>query len=110
MRQLKITKTLTPAQQAEASQALQLLHNLPVPTGWLPHLYAEYLVPNFRFILSLASQYQDRGLSLTELVTAGHAAAVACIIRHGEHTEPDGSWWVVRQGILGALYAKRKAG
>ena len=105
MRQLKTAKIPTPAQQAEASAALRWLEQQPVPEGLSALLYGEYLVPNFRYILSLARQYQNRGLSLVEIVTAGHAAAVTCIVQRGER--PDklaDSWaWWVRQGMLEAL-------
>ncbi len=109
MRQLKLTKTPTPVQQAEATEALRWLESLPVPAECPAELYAEYLVPNFRFILSLAAQYQNQGLSLMELVAASHAAAVARIIRHGERPEElADSWaWWVRQGMLGAVVVRR---
>ncbi|WP_210516113.1 sigma factor [Hymenobacter terricola] len=108
MRQLNITKTPTPAQQAEAAEALRWLEQQPLPVGCPTELYTEYLAPNFRFIISLASQYQNQGLSLAELVTAGHAAAIACIVRHGERTEKLTDWlaWWVRQGMLEAVQKK----
>jgi DNA-directed RNA polymerase sigma subunit (sigma70/sigma32) len=110
MRQLKITKTPTPTQQAEAALALQWLENQAVPKGFPVGLYAAEVVPSFRFILSLAMQYQNQGLNLAELVTAGHAAAVACIMRHGKRREDVAdSWaWWVREEMLVTMGNKQR--
>ena len=109
MRPLTFAQSRTPAQQAEADEALRWLEQQPVPAGCPTEVYAKTLAPNFRFILSLAAQYQNRGLSLAELVAAGHSAAVTSIIRHDERPEELARWWAwwVRHGVLAAVEKQR---
>lgn len=105
MRPLKFARPRTLSEEAEAAAALRWLEQQPVPAGSNAEFYMENVVPNFRSIISLASQYQNRGLSLMKLVVAGYAVSVACIGRYGEQPEKlADSWaWWVRQGMLGAM-------
>ena len=103
MRQLRLTRRPTPAAEAAAAHAWQVLQALPVPVDlpdFAAHAFSER---GLRYILSIARQYAGSSdFSCAELATAGHAAAVAAAMRY--RTEPGlyeqfAAWWI-RQGIL----------
>ena len=102
MRQLRPT----PAAEAAAAQAWQLLQTLPVPVGLPDFATPAFSERGLRFILSIARQYAEGcDFSCAELAAAGHRAAVAAAMRY--RTEPGlyeqfGAWWV-RQGVLGMV-------
>ena len=99
MRPLTFAQPLTPAQQAEAAEALRWLEKRPVPAGCPAEVYATEVAPNLRCIVAIAKQYKNQGVSLIELVKAGYEAGVGGLF--GEIGE---RWrWRVREGMVVAL-------
>ena len=89
MRQLKIAKTPTPAQEAEAAAALRWLEQQPVTEG----IPSAEVAARLCYIMAVARQYQGLGLGLLELVMVGWQAGLVA----------QDSWdWRVRQGMVGA--------
>ena len=67
------------------------------------------ILPNMRFVASVAAQYQDKGLSLEELIEAGKQGLKKAVMKY--KTEYDfkfisyAVWWI-RQAIIQALNEK----
>ena len=86
----------------EFLETLIYLENLPVPadlTGWLRRKLTQELPT----IVAIATTYQNRGTTLVALATTGHAAAIKCLLRHGNRVMFEGSWLEVTQGILATV-------
>lgn len=111
MRQLKLTRQRSPAQQAayeaDRAQALPLLRQLAEASP-LPCSEKEAEQAHFPHIVSIAMQYRDRGASWAELLTAGYTALAKHLTHYAERPEKAGRFlaWEVRQGILRALPEK----
>ena len=105
MRQLKIAQEPDAVTAEKRTQTLQMLRDLPVPLPLHQGLKDIYSPRCFQYIVSVASQYVNQGLSLAELAQAGHSAALAYALRCIEFPtlqQDNGAWWV-RQGILAAF-------
>ena len=65
--------------------------------------------PNRRFVVSVAAQYQNKGLSLEELIEVGteglRKAAMKYELKHDYKFMPYAVWWI-RQAMLQALNEK----
>ena len=65
--------------------------------------------PNMRFVVSVASQYQDKGLSLEKLIEAGEDGLRKAVLKY--KTDYDfkfiayAVWWI-RQAIIQAISEK----
>ena len=111
MRQLRLTPQTFATPEAQAQHeaawaaAAQALAALPVPPDVPPALQDAFGPDGQRFILSLARQHQNRGLSPVELVQAGHQALVAFAGRWAGLPAKwqDGWGWWARQGIMRAV-------
>lgn len=118
MRQLKITKSITNRQTASLDKYLQDIGReglitaeeevelaRKIKTG--DHIALEKLTKaNLRFVVSVAKQYQNQGLSLPDLINEGNLGLIKAA---GRFDETRGFkfisyavWWI-RQSILQAL-------
>ena len=65
--------------------------------------------PNMRFVVSLAAQYQNQGLSLEELIEAGKHGLEKAAMKYNLETDfkfmAYAVWWV-RQAIIQAINEK----
>lgn len=118
MRQLKITKQITNRDNQSLDKYLQEIGKLPLIT---PEMEAELAVrirqgdaialekltnANLRFVVSVAKQYQNKGLPLNDLINEGNLGLVKAA---GRFDETRGFkfisyavWWI-RQSIMQAL-------
>lgn len=90
MRQLKIAKMPSRAQQAEATAALQWLKQQPVSVD----ISKAEAKARWRYLVAVARQYPNCGLSMLELVGIGYRAGLVA---------PDLWTWRVRDGMAGAV-------
>lgn len=118
MRQLKITKSITNRESASLDKYLQEIAKLHLITpeeeaalvkGFRlgdEKAMSRLIVSNLRFVVSVAKQYQNQGLSLPDLINEGNLGLIKAGI-HFDETKgfkfiSYAVWWI-RQGILQAL-------
>jgi len=118
MRQLKITKFVTNRERASLDKYLQEIGREDLITVEEEVELAQAIKrgdraalekltrANFRFVVSVAKQYQNQGLSLPDLINEGILGLVKAIEKFDETREfkfiPYAIWWI-RQSILQAL-------
>ena len=118
MRQLKITKSITNRESASLDKFLQEIGREPLITVEEEvelarrihngdHAAVEKLVKaNLRFVVSVAKQYQNQGLSLPDLIDEGNLGLIKAAEKFDETRGfkfiSYAVWWI-RQSILQAL-------
>src|ERR1700704_7117355 len=118
MRQLKITKSITNRESQSLEKYLQEIGkvelispeeevNLAVRIKLKDQKSLERLVKaNLRFVVSVAKQYQNQGLSLPDLINEGNLGLIKAAKRFDETRGfkfiSYAVWWI-RQSILQAL-------
>ncbi len=118
MRQLKITKTITNRDSATVDKYLTEISRLDMATPEEEvmlakkiregdHLALERLVTaNLRFVVSVAKQYQNQGLTLSDLINEGNLGLVKAASRFDETRGfkfiSYAVWWI-RQSIVQAI-------
>jgi len=115
MRQLKITQQITKRDSLSVDKYLSEISSIPLLTSEeeveLPKLIAQgdqkaldrFVSGNLRFVISVSKQYQQRGASLSDLISAGNEG----LIKAAQRYEPSRGfkfisyavWWV-RQSIM----------
>jgi RNA polymerase primary sigma factor len=118
MRQLKITKQITNRENQSLDKYLQEISKVPLIS---PETEVELAVrikqgdsmalekltkANLRFVVSVAKQYQNKGLPLNDLINEGNVGLVKAAMRFDETRGfkfiSYAVWWI-RQAILQAL-------
>ncbi len=118
MRQLKITKQITNRASKSLDKYLQDISKLPMITAEEEVELAQRIktgdqkaldklvTANLRFVVSVAKQYQNQGLSLSDLINEGNAGLVKAAKRFDETRGfkfiSYAVWWI-RQSILQAI-------
>ncbi|EMQ96313.1 RNA polymerase sigma factor RpoD [Xanthomarina gelatinilytica] len=118
MRQLKITKQVTNRESKSLDKYLQDISKLPLITADEEVELAQRIregdqlaldkltTSNLRFVVSVAKQYQNQGLTLPDLINEGNAGLVKAAKRFDETRGfkfiSYAVWWI-RQAILQAL-------
>jgi len=118
MRQLKITKQVTNRESKSLDKYLQDISKLPLITADEEVELAQRIrkgdqvaldklaMSNLRFVVSVAKQYQNQGLTLPDLINEGNAGLVKAAKRFDETRGfkfiSYAVWWI-RQAILQAL-------
>ncbi|MGM5468828.1 sigma-70 family RNA polymerase sigma factor [Flavobacteriaceae bacterium LMO-SS05] len=118
MRQLKITKQVTNRESKSLDKYLQDISKLPLITAEEEVELAQRIregdqvaldkltTANLRFVVSVAKQYQNQGLTLPDLINEGNAGLVKAAKRFDETRGfkfiSYAVWWI-RQGILQAM-------
>ena len=117
MRQLKITKSITNRESASLDKYLQEIGREDLITveeevelaqkirkgGVEGNIALEKLVrANLRFVVSVAKQYQNQGLSLPDLINEGNLGLIKAAETRGFKFISYAVWWI-RQSILQAL-------
>ncbi len=118
MRQLKITKSITNREQASLEKYLQEIGRVELITAEEEARLAKKIKEgdqnaldkltkaNLRFVVSVAKQYQNQGISLPDLINEGNLGLIKAAKRFDETRGfkfiSYGVWWI-RQSILQAL-------
>ena len=109
MRQLKITKQVTNRETASLDKYLQEIGKVDLITAEeeVDQIALEKLTKaNLRFVVSVAKQYQNQGLSLPDLINEGNLGLIKAAQRFDETRGfkfiSYAVWWI-RQSILQAL-------
>ncbi len=118
MRQLKITKSITNRESASLDKYLQEIGREPLITADEEVVLAKKIrdgdqvalekltKANLRFVVSVAKQYQNQGLSLPDLINEGNLGLIKAAKRFDETRGfkfiSYAVWWI-RQSILQAL-------
>jgi len=118
MRQLKITKQVTNRESKSLDKYLQDIGKIPLITAEEEVELAQRIkmgdqealdkltISNLRFVVSVAKQYQNQGLTLPDLINEGNAGMVKAAKRFDETRGfkfiSYAVWWI-RQAILQAL-------
>ncbi|WP_435134892.1 sigma-70 family RNA polymerase sigma factor [Formosa sp. A9] len=118
MRQLKITKQVTNRESKSLDKYLQDISKMPLITADEEVELAQRIkagdqialdkltTANLRFVVSVAKQYQNQGLTLPDLINEGNAGLVKAAKRFDETRGfkfiSYAVWWI-RQAILQAL-------
>jgi RNA polymerase primary sigma factor len=118
MRQLKITKSITNRESASLEKYLQEIARLDMISAEEEASLAlriksgdqqaldKLVRSNLRFVVSVAKQYQNQGLSLPDLINEGNLGLIKAALRFDETRGfkfiSYAVWWI-RQSILQAL-------
>jgi len=118
MRQLKITKSITNRDAASLDKYLADISRLPLITSDEETILAQKIregdmealekltLANLRFVVSVAKQYQNQGLSLPDLINEGNVGLIKAAKRFDEKRGfkfiSYGVWWI-RQAIIQAV-------
>jgi RNA polymerase primary sigma factor len=118
MRQLKITKSITNRESASLDKYLQEIGKEDLITADMEVILAQRIKAgdqaalekltkaNLRFVVSVAKQYQNQGLSLPDLINEGNLGLIKAAQRFDETRGfkfiSYAVWWI-RQSILQAL-------
>ncbi|MCF8461020.1 MAG: RNA polymerase sigma factor RpoD/SigA [Flavobacteriales bacterium] len=118
MRQLKITKSITNRESASLDKYLQEIGKEDLITADMEVILAQKIKAgdqaalekltkaNLRFVVSVAKQYQNQGLSLPDLINEGNLGLIKAAQRFDETRGfkfiSYAVWWI-RQSILQAL-------
>ena len=118
MRQLKITKSITNRESASLDKYLQEIGREELVTAEEEVILAKKIKKgdqnalnnlvkaNLRFVVSVAKQYQNQGLTLPDLINEGNLGLIKAAQRFDETRGfkfiSYGVWWI-RQSILQAL-------
>src|SRR6187549_2608536 len=118
MRQLKITKSITNRESASLDKYLQEIGREELITAEEEVILAQKVrqgdqralekltKANLRFVVSVAKQYQNQGLTLPDLINEGNLGLIKAAQRFDETRGfkfiSYGVWWI-RQSILQAL-------
>lgn len=118
MRQLKITKSITNRDAASLDKYLADISKLPLITSDEETILAQKIragdmnalekltLANLRFVVSVAKQYQNQGLSLPDLINEGNVGLIKAAKRFDETRGfkfiSYGVWWI-RQAIIQAV-------
>ena len=105
MRQLKITKSITSRDSASLDKYLQEIGREALLPGDRRAL-DKLVRANLRFVVSVAKQYQNQGLSLPDLINEGNVGLIKAAEKFDETRGfkfiSYAVWWI-RQTILQAL-------
>lgn len=118
MRQLKISKSITNRESQSLEKYLQEIAKMPLITpeeevaltiaikqGEQPAL-DKLIKANLRFVVSVAKQYQNQGLTLPDLINEGNLGLIKAAMRYDETRGfkfiSYAVWWI-RQSILQSL-------
>ena len=106
MRQLKITKQVTNRETASLDKYLQEIGRVDLITADEEVELAQRTKANLRFVVSVAKQYQNQGLTLPDLINEGNLGLIKAAQRFDETRGfkfiSYAVWWI-RQSILQAL-------
>ena len=118
MRQLKIIKQITRREEASISRYFLELNKYPMISAEEEVVLArriregdeealeKLVLANLRFVISVAKQYQDRGLSLPDLINEGNVGLVHAARRFDETRGfkfiSYAVWWI-RQSMIQAI-------
>jgi RNA polymerase primary sigma factor len=118
MRQLKISKSITNRESQSLEKYLQEIGKVELISAELEAQLAvnirqgcqksldRLVKSNLRFVVSVAKQYQNQGLSLPDLINEGNLGLIKSAIRFDETRGfkfiSYAVWWI-RQSILQAL-------
>ena len=118
MRQLKISKSITNRESASLEKYLQEIGHQDLLTADEEVELAQQIKKgdrkalerltkaNLRFVVSVAKQYQNKGLSLPDLINEGNLGLIKAAERYDETRGfkfiSDAVWWI-RQSILQAI-------
>lgn len=118
MRQLKILKSITNRDSASLDKYLQDISKLPMVSTEEEIILAvkikqgdtvalgELVTANLRFVVSVAKQYQNQGISLSDLINEGNLGLIKAATRFDETRGfkfiSYAVWWI-RQSIIQAI-------
>ncbi|HWY39104.1 MAG TPA: RNA polymerase sigma factor RpoD/SigA [Bacteroidia bacterium] len=118
MRQLKIAKSITTRDAASLDKYLSDISRLPLITAEEEGILAQKIragdekaleqltTANLRFVVSVAKQYQNQGLSLPDLINEGNVGLIKAARRFDETRGfkfiSYAVWWI-RQSIMQAI-------
>ncbi|KAA5534540.1 RNA polymerase sigma factor RpoD/SigA [Taibaiella lutea] len=118
MRQLKISKSITIRESHSLEKYLQEISKVPMLTPEAEEIVSKRIkngdqealqqltMANLRFVVSVAKQYQNQGLSLSDLINEGNVGLITAASRYDETKGfkfiSYAVWWI-RQSILQAL-------
>lgn len=118
MRQLKISKSITNRESQSLEKYLQEISKLKLLSGedeaglarrikdGDPEAMKRLVGANLRFVVSVAKQYQNQGLPLSDLINEGNVGLIKAAIRFDETKGfkfiSYAVWWI-RQNILQSL-------
>lgn len=118
MRQLKINKSITNRDAASLDKYLQDISKLPMITveeeiilaqkirGGDQHALEKLTSANLRFVVSVAKQYQNQGIGLSDLINEGNVGLIKAASRFDETRGfkfiSYAVWWI-RQSIIQAI-------